>query len=99
MLAKIISLDKELGNSVNYILLRVFHNSLLSKGFREIPNDAVSSVGETSWSRCNNTINLIKVLRTLLGCGTFVYRHSGPTDLKEVFDRSQHGEGQALALQ
>ena len=25
-------------------------------------------------------------------------RHSGPTDLKEVFDGPKHGEGQALAL-
>ena len=32
------------------------------------------------------------------GCGTFFYRHLGPTDLKEVFDGPQHGEGQALAL-
>ena len=32
--------------------LRVFHNSLLSKWFRDTPNDAVSPVGETSWSRC-----------------------------------------------
>ena len=54
-------------------------------------------VGETSRSRCN-TLNLIKVRRTLRGCGAFFYRHSGPTDLKEVFDRPVHGEGQALAL-
>ena len=32
--------------------LGVFHSSLLSKWFREIPNDSVSPVGETSWSRC-----------------------------------------------
>ena len=56
-----------------------------------VPRDR--PVGETSWSRCN-----IKVLRTLLGCGTFFYRHSGSTDLKEVFDGPEHGEGQALAL-
>ena len=31
--------------------VRVFHNSLLSKGFRDTPNDSVFPVGETSWSR------------------------------------------------
>ena len=39
--------------SVLIFILRVFHNSLLSNWFRDTPNDAVSPVGETSWSRCN----------------------------------------------
>ena len=33
--------------------VRVFHNSLLSKGSRDTLNDAVFPVGETSQSRCN----------------------------------------------
>ena len=53
------------------------------KGFRYCQETI--PVGETSRSRCN-TLHLIKVLQTLIGCGTFFYRHSGPTDLKELFD-------------
>ena len=34
-----------------YTYLRVFPNSLLSKGFRDTPNDAVFPVGETTRSR------------------------------------------------
>ena len=38
--------------------MRVFPNSLLSKWFRDTPNDSVFPVGETSRSRCNRAARL-----------------------------------------
>ena len=35
--------------------MRGFPNSLLSKWFRDTPNDSVSPVGETSRSRCSRS--------------------------------------------